>query len=40
MCKLADIVDKFSKEAKKPTGVDIQILNCIQYSGDGETFDE
>lgn len=40
VCKLSDTIEKFSSEQKKPMGVDIQLLNCNQYSGDGETFDE
>ena len=40
VCKIMDTIDKFSAEAKKPNGVDINILNCQEYAGNGEVFDE
>ena len=40
VCKIADQIAKFSSESKKPLGVDIQILQCQEYDGDGEVFNE
>lgn len=31
VCKIADIIAKFSDDAKKPLGVDITIDNCANY---------
>lgn len=37
VCKIADIIAKFSEEAKNPLGVDITIERCLNYqSEDGE----
>jgi hypothetical protein len=34
LCKFRDFVQKFSKDAKEPMGVDIQILSCSSYDKD------
>lgn len=31
VCKIADIIAKFSDDAKKPLGVDITIDSCANY---------
>ena len=40
VCKIADQIAKFSSEAKKPLGVSLQLLQCQEYDGDGEVFNE
>lgn len=30
-CKYKDFVEKFSEDAKKPMGIDIEILQCSSY---------
>ena len=40
VCKIYDIIAKFSEEAKKPLGVDLQLLSCENYEGSGEVYDE
>lgn len=40
VCKISSKIDVFSIEAKKPLGVDIQILRCVHYEGNGEVKDE
>lgn len=32
VCKIADIIAKFSDDAKKPLGVDITINSCENFS--------
>lgn len=34
MCKYKDFVQKFSEDAKKPMGIDIEILQCSSYEED------
>lgn len=34
VCKIADIIAKFSEDAKKPLGVDIEMERCINYEPD------
>ena len=34
MCKYKDLVQKFSEDAKKPMGIDIEILQCSSYEKD------
>lgn len=40
VCSILGNIEKFSSEAKKPNGVDIQVLGCKEYDGDGEVFNE
>lgn len=40
VCKIHDKLSVFSSEARKPLGVDIEMLKCEEYDGDGEVFDE
>lgn len=40
VCKLYDIISKFSTDAKKQLEVDLQILRCGNYDGTGEVFNE
>jgi len=40
VCKIHDKISVFSIDAKKPLGVDVKILGCKEYVGDGEVFDE
>lgn len=40
VCKIADQIVKFSEEQKKPLGVDIEMLKCQEYEGDGEVYNE
>ena len=34
MCKYKDFAQKFSEDAKKPMGIDIEILQCSSYEKD------
>lgn len=36
VCKIVDILDKFSDDAKKPLGVNIAIESCENYYPDEE----
>lgn len=40
VCKINDTIVKFSADAKNQLGVDLQILNCENYEGSGEVYDE
>lgn len=34
VCKIADILQKFAEDAKKPLGVDIDIQRCSNFAED------
>lgn len=40
VCKIADIIAKFSEDAKKPMGVDITMERCINYEPDDPEEDD
>lgn len=41
VCKIADIIAKFSEDAKNPLGVDITMNRCLNYQAeDGDEEDD
>jgi len=34
LCRYKDAIDKFDDDAKKPMGIDIEILKCASYDKD------
>ena len=40
VCKIMDILAKFSDDAKKPLGVDISMDSCLNFVPDEESVEE
>lgn len=40
VCKIADIIAKFSDEAKNPLGVDITMDRCLNYQSEDDVDEE
>jgi hypothetical protein len=40
VCKIEDIIAKFSEEAKNPLGVDITMDKCLNYQPDEDAEDD
>lgn len=40
VCKIADIIAKFSEDTRTPLGVDIAIERCVNYQSDDPEFEE